>query len=197
MWRVACVLTGLAVATGIQADDQTGESTSGLPPQKSPPQLKMELFRGRVVLLREALKQRRIKSYDEFDRLVAVATDSGQLIPIIPDWRGRAFFQDRRLRDRRVELIGYRRPEVSMLQVQIVYTFDEKGVRQFTDYWCDQCSIAMFEVKPCDCCQEEIRLRFQARELPKSFRTKPDAGPTGEAAATAQPKAESDVPKSK
>ena len=54
----------------------------------------------------------------------------------------------------------------------MVFTFDDKGVRQYTDYWCDICSIPMYEIKPCDCCQGEIRLRFQPQELPDFVRPK-------------------------
>ena len=48
----------------------------------------------------------------------------------------------------------------------MVFTFDEDGVRQYTDYWCDVCSIPMYEIKPCECCQGDIRLRFQPQDLP-------------------------------
>ena len=125
-----------------------------------------ELFTGKVVLLQPALKKLGIPASDEFKHLVALQNKKRELIPIVPDWRGRAFYQDERLRDRKVELIGSRRPGVPLLQVLVVYTFDEKGDRQYTDYWCDICSIPMYELKPCDCCQDDIRLRFQPRDLP-------------------------------
>ncbi len=132
---------------------------------------KKQLFTGRVVMLREALKKRNISAFEEYKHLVALETDDGELIPIVPDWRGRAFFQDKRLRNRKVELIGFRRPGIPFLQVITVFTFDKQGVRQYTDYWCDICSIPMYEIKPCDCCQDEIRLRFQPQELPADLRT--------------------------
>jgi hypothetical protein len=125
-----------------------------------------QIFRGQVVILREALKRRGIASNDEFDRQVVLETPDGELIPIVPDWRGRAFFQDERLRNRKVELVGSRRAGVPYLEVLMVFTFDEKGQRQYTDYWCDLCAIPMYELKPCDCCQGDIRLRFQPRDLP-------------------------------
>lgn len=126
-----------------------------------------ELFSGKVVFLQEALKRRGVIAAEEFKGQVALETDEGELIPIVPDWRGRAFFQDKRLRDRQVDLIGSRQKAAPYLQVQMVFVFDEKGTRQYMDYWCDICSIAMYELKPCDCCQEEIRLRFQPQGLPK------------------------------
>ncbi|GDY09400.1 hypothetical protein LBMAG52_28860 [Planctomycetia bacterium] len=126
-----------------------------------------ELFSGKVVFLQEALKRRGVKATEEFKAQVVLETHEGELIPIVPDWRGRAFYQDERLRDRRVDLVGSRQKAAPYLQVQMVFVFDEKGTRQYMDYWCDICSIAMYELKPCDCCQEEIRLRFQPQGLPE------------------------------
>lgn len=174
-----CCFVGLwAVASAFAAEPAAKAKT------RTP--LKQQLFSGKVVLLQEALKKRGIKSFDEMKGQVALETTAGELIPIISDWRGRAFFQDKRLRDRKVDLVGYRRKAVPYLQVLMVFTYDKKGVRQYTDYWCDVCSIPMYEIKPCDCCQDDIRLRFQPKSLPdyldkmppKSalprLRTKPD-----------------------
>lgn len=126
-----------------------------------------ELFSGQVVLLADALKQRDVEFYEkELQDQVVLETPDGELIPILPDWRGRAFYQDERLRDRRVELVGFRRPGVPHLQVLMVFTFDDKDRRMYTDYWCDICSIPMYEIKACECCQGPIRLRFQPQDLP-------------------------------
>lgn len=128
------------------------------------------LLRGRVVFVVDALRAREIKTYpEELKGQVVLETKEGDLLPILPDWRGRAFYQDERLRNRPVELIGYRRAGVPFLQVLTVFAFSEDGTRQYTDYWCDICAIPMYEIKPCDCCQQEIRLRFQPQELPEEF----------------------------
>ena len=66
-----------------------------------------------------------------------------------------------------------------------VFTIDredkrqKKTVRQYFDYWCDICSIPMYEIKRCECCQGPIRMRFQPRGLPSYIRTdaKPKAKP--------------------
>ena len=125
-----------------------------------------ELFSGKVVILQEALKRRGVKAFDEFKTQVALETDDGELIPIVPDWRGRAFYQDKRLRERRVELVGTRKKAAPYLQVLMIFVFDDASTRQYMDYWCDVCSIPMYEIKPCDCCQAEIRFRTQSQELP-------------------------------
>jgi hypothetical protein len=131
-----------------------------------------ELFSGKVVNLQEALKRHGVKSFDEFKSQVALETEGGELIPIVPDWRGRAFYQDERLRDRRVDLVGTRQKAAPYLQVLMIFVFDDKGTRQYMDYWCDVCSIPMYEIKPCDCCQADIRLRLQPQELPSFVKNK-------------------------
>lgn len=142
-------------AVGVEGE-QTQEST-----------IKRELFVGKVVLLTQALEERDLRVAEEMAGQAVLETKEGELIPILADWRGRAFFQDERLRDRKVELVAQRRKQLPYLQVLMVFTFDEDGQRQYTDYWCDVCSIPMYEIKPCECCQAEIRLRFQPQDLPE------------------------------
>lgn len=131
-----------------------------------------QLYSGRVVVVQEALKRRGVKAFDEFRSQVALESDDGELIPIVPDWRGRAFYQDERLRNRRVDLVGSRQKAAPYLQVLMIFVFDEQGTRHYMDYWCDICSIPMYEIKPCDCCQAEIRLRLQPQELPSFVKKK-------------------------
>ncbi len=129
-------------------------------------EVKKQLFAGEVLLLGDALKKKGITAFEEMHDQAVLQTPDGELIPIVADWRGRAFFQDKRLRNRKVELVGTRKPGVPYLQVLMVFTFDKHGERMYTDYWCDVCSIPMYEIKPCDCCQGPIRLRFQPKPLP-------------------------------
>lgn len=144
---------------------------SGAEPADDRPAPPKQVFRGEVLKTVDALQRLKVKAYpQELREQVVLLTPENEIIPILPDWRGRAFYQDERLRDRRVELIGYRRPGVPFLQVLTVFTFDKDKARNYTDYWCDICAIPMYEIKPCDCCQQEIRLRFQPQELPVEFR---------------------------
>jgi hypothetical protein len=186
---VLFVLTAV-VAAAVTADDKAPKQPQtvaakaktapvvGKGPSKSPEdparQPERRVFSGQVLSLRDALKQRGIKSYDEEikDQVVLVCED-GELIPILPDWRGRAFYQDERLRNRKVDLVGYRQPGIPYLQVLVVFTFDEKGERQHTDYWCDICAIPMYEIQPCLCCQADIRIRYTKKDLPEGVKPKP------------------------
>jgi hypothetical protein len=171
-------VVALALTAGLSADDaekpvaeqaassRSRERENAKTTQKKSAPPKQQLFTGKVVLLREALERRGISAYDEFEKQVVLETADNELIPIIPDWRGRAFFQDKRLRDRKVDLVGYRRRGVPYLQILMVFTYNKQGQRRYTDYWCDICAIPMYEIQPCDCCQGPIQLRFQTRDLP-------------------------------
>lgn len=157
-------------------DVPNAASTSPTPPRtvpsakpassETPAEPVKELYAGKVVLLLDVLKQRGIKATEEAKGQVVLETDKGDIFPLIPDWRGRAFFQDERLRNRQVELVARRHKGLPYLQVLMVFTFNEKGERQYTDYWCDICSIPMYEIKDCDCCRGPVRLRFQKQDLP-------------------------------
>ena len=186
---LACGLAGFDSADAAPAgtnDSKTDKNAKSQKKATAPRGIKKQLFAGKVVMLRDALKRRGVKSTAEFDKLVVLETAAGELIPIVPDWRGRAFYQDKRLRDRQVQLVGYRRRGVPYLQVLMVFTLDQpktggktggkttrkkpgpqrKPVRHYFDYWCDICSIPMYEIKRCECCQGPIRMRFQPRGLP-------------------------------
>ena len=106
----ASVLAASAV-TGDRSAAQRDEAKAAPTPAaaKAP---KQQLLSGQVVMLKEALKRRGIASGDEFGKQIVLETDQGELVPIVPDWRGRAFFQDERLRNRKVQLVGRRKPGV-------------------------------------------------------------------------------------
>lgn len=141
--------------------------------EQSKPEVAKELVSGKVVMLVDALQRRGIKATSEMKDQVVLETATGDLWPIVADWRGRAFFQDERLRNRAVDLVVRRHVGVPYLQVLMIFTFNEQGEREYTDYWCDICSIPMYEIKPCDCCQAPIRLRFQKQDLPAYVKPQP------------------------
>lgn len=129
-----------------------------------------ETFRGKVVWMAEALRRRfEIRVDDDVSQsLVALETESGELLPIVKDARGRGFHLDERLHDVEMEIFARRFDGSPMLQVLKVYTIkDEK--RYELDYWCDTCAIAMFELKACECCQGPTRIRERlAEKLPEN-----------------------------
>jgi hypothetical protein len=129
--------------------------------------IERQLYVGKVVKLPDLLARKGIRFTPEMQEHVVLEMEDGTVLPILADWRGRAFFQDERLRNRPVTLVAKHRPDVGYLQALMVFTHDDQGRPLFTDYWCDVCSIPMYELKPCECCQGEIRLRMEPQELPE------------------------------
>ena len=124
------------------------------------PEFKVEQLVGQVVWLAEAQRDALgIQSVPEAaERVLALKTDRGQLVPLVEDVRGRAFRRDSRLRGVRLELTVRRRQESAFVQVIGVVGFDGDQ-RVEIDYWCEVCAIAMYELKDCECCQGPIELR--------------------------------------
>lgn len=131
-------------------------------PTKSNPDSPFELqtHRGKAVYLAEALKRlHNVQTVDEAkERTLAVETKDGTLIPLVEDVRGRAFRNDERLRKMNIEVLVRKFKGSPAGQVIRLYEVTDEGKFEI-DYWCDVCSIAMYELKECECCQGEIILR--------------------------------------
>ena len=128
-------------------------------------------IRGQVVWMAEAIARRYgVKSAPEArERVIALESDDGTLYSILEDLRGSSFRKDKRLRGVPLELLVRRYDKSPMLQVIQVYSVEKEGKYEL-DYWCDICAIAMYELKPCDCCQgtTELRRRPVAERRPKN-----------------------------
>jgi len=138
-------LTVLAAQTPVAADEA---------------QYVTESLRGKVVWLAEALERRFgiATDADAQAAMVALETEDGKLWPIAKDARGRGFHLDDRLRGIEMELLVRRFEGAPVIQAIQVHTLRD-GHKYELDYWCDICSIPMFELKPCECCQGPTRLR--------------------------------------
>lgn len=150
----------VVVALGFGTDALYGEGSAGRATHREKRSFVTESLRGRVVWMADALKERFDVTTDDdaAHALVALDDADGQLHPIVKDQRGRCFHTDERLRDIDVELLVRRYHGSPMLQVVRVYTI-KSDKKYELDYWCDICSIPMYELKPCECCQGPTRLR--------------------------------------
>jgi hypothetical protein len=139
----------------VKSSSNEGSSAAG--------QYTTETLRGRVVWLDDALKRRFgiATEADAAQKSVVLQTADGKLVPIVPDVRGHAFAVDPRLRDIELELLVRRYADAPHVQVIRVMK-SKQGVLYEIDYWCDICAIAMYTLKPCECCQGETRLRERA-----------------------------------
>lgn len=153
---VICCLR-LSVCGGALPD--SAEQTTGEQPSSNVKYTKLSL-RGQVVWMADALRDRfGIETDDDVAHaVVALEDEEGRLYPLLKDTRGRSFHTDERLRNIDLELLVRRYPGSPAVQVVRVYAIKPDGKYQL-DYWCDVCSIAMYELKPCECCQGPTRLR--------------------------------------
>jgi hypothetical protein len=124
------------------------------------PDFSTQTLRGRVVFFADAMeKQTGVRAVPEArERVLALETTAGDLVPLVEDVRGRAFRRDERLRQMDVELVVRRYRQSPLVQILRVYEVTKDG-RYEIDYWCDVCAIAMFENTECDCCQGPVDLR--------------------------------------
>ncbi len=120
-----------------------------------------ESLRGRVVWMHEAVEQQLgLDSVPEAkDRILALHTTDGQLLPLLEDMRARAFRLDERLRQCDLELLVRRHDKMPLLQVLRVFEITADDRKLELVYWCDICAITLFEQKPCDCCQGPVELQ--------------------------------------
>ena len=155
-WPAAIVVAAL----GFSTDALYAEGPGGHATPKEKRAFVTESRRGRVVWMADALKEHFDVATDDdaVHALVALEATDGSLHPIVKDQRGRCFHTDERLRDIDVELLVRRYHGSPMLQVVRVYTIKSEKKYEL-DYWCDICSIPMYELKPCECCQGPTRLR--------------------------------------
>lgn len=124
------------------------------------PKFRNDIVRGRVGWLAPLLKEHfDISSVPEVGKQsLAILTVDGEVVPLVENIRGRAFRSDERLRDMDLEIWIRRFDQQPVVQVLRVFQLRD-GQRFELDYWCDVCAIPMYETGPCECCQDQNRLR--------------------------------------
>jgi hypothetical protein len=125
----------------------------------------LQSIRGRVVYLADAMEARFgvAATAEAKERILALETKAGELVPLLEDVRGRAFRRDERLRKLDVELLVRRYRGSPVVQIIRVFEVAQDGKYEL-DYWCDICAIAMYELKDCECCQGPVELRRRKME---------------------------------
>ena len=155
--------TGKTLATTPTASAAAETATAAkapMSPAEGAPRFTVETVRGRVVFFGEAMQRLAgVKCVDEArERTLALETADGQLLPLLEDVRGRGFRNDPRLRACDLELTVRRYRVSPFLQTLRVYSVEKTGKFEL-DYWCEVCAIAMYELKPCECCQGDTLFR--------------------------------------
>ncbi|MGD9647267.1 MAG: hypothetical protein AB7U73_16260 [Pirellulales bacterium] len=153
-------LVAALLPANLDAAAPAEQSDSG-PAADSKQQYETVTLRGKVVWLGEALKRRYGIELDVDDLKTSCALETAdELLPLAKDARGRGFWLDERLRDIELELLVRRYPGSPVLKVIRVYAIKPDGKYE-VDYWCSICSIPMYELKACECCQGPTELRFR------------------------------------
>lgn len=116
--------------------------------------------RGHIAWLAEALERRFgiPTDPDVAEAQIVLETDSGELVLVAKDARGRGFWLDPALRSREIELEVRQAAGSPVTQIIRVFSWHE-GKFYELDYWCDICAIPMYELKSCECCQGPTRIR--------------------------------------
>ena len=159
-WSLATLLFCIGlIPIGQHAPAQTGSEPAATAAVRKTP-YSTRVLRGRVVWLAEALTRRFdiVQVPEAARKSLALETREGTLIPLAEDIRGRGFRRDARLREMNVELMVRIYHQSPVAQIVRVYSIEKRGKFE-VDYWCDICAIAMYELKPCECCQAKIELR--------------------------------------
>lgn len=115
---------------------------------------------GQVVPFREAIEKRlgvRLEG-KEADQLLALETEDGRLLTILPTTSSRIFYLDPQMQRRPVRVTARVYEQSDGLQVIDVHTLKDGKLFEVY-YWCGICSIKSYARRPCECCQEPVELR--------------------------------------
>ena len=164
LWPLAGIVVSRTAQAGAPSQVSATDEAKEEPGSREQPSAKytVETLRGRVVFAAEAMARLHgVKSVAEAkDRTLALETTDGKLHPLVEDVRGRAFRADEKLRGFDVELFVRHYAGSPLRQVIGVYAIQKDGKYE-VDYWCDVCAIAMYELKPCECCQATNHMRLR------------------------------------
>ena len=145
-------------SSGPKADAPAGQESD--PSQERKDDANVVTLDGQAVLYGPALRKRlKLELVDDsLDKVVAYETKDGQLIPILPTEAGLFFLRDERVRNKPMRITARLHQNESALEV-ITFHSLVNGKANEIYYWCEICSIQMYHLKDCDCCQGPIELR--------------------------------------
>lgn len=97
------------------------------------------------------------------DQYVLWTSDS-QIIPLLSNAAGRAFFTDARLRDRPARITGRRHRGLPYLEPVAIQVQDSDSTWRTPEYFCDVCTISTRFDQICPCCQGPLVFRFRPED---------------------------------
>jgi hypothetical protein len=125
---------------------------------KPDPQVSTVTWRGRIVCLPEEMHQRHgVELPSSHEHIWAFRTASGEVYTILPGRYAEAIFQDKRVRDKELQLRVRVLPKSQAIEVLTVHSIRD-GVIQDLYYYCDVCAIKSVSPAICACCQGPVEL---------------------------------------
>ncbi|HZS10130.1 MAG TPA: hypothetical protein VFD58_35210 [Blastocatellia bacterium] len=144
-----------------------GESRDSSAGRKDQPQ--PVVLRGRVVCLTEELG-RRYGVQPECEtrgHVYALKTADQKLYPFLPTDQAAAIYDDRRFRERDLQVTARLLPDASFIEVIKLQSARAGGLYDLY-YFCEVCNIRTHKPGPCECCQDPVVFHEDpAEEEPK------------------------------
>lgn len=122
---------------------------------------RLETYRGEVVMLTElpSLKNLVFDKEPVLKQVVLLQAD-GSFLPLLSDDASRALFIDKRVRNKKAELVARKHKGMPYLQV-VSFKIESEGKLQTPEYYCEVCAISVRFPQDCPCCQGELIFRMK------------------------------------
>jgi hypothetical protein len=120
-------------------------------------------LQGKVLTLTEALEANRLgvtADAEQGGKEAVLLSDDGAMTPLLEDETSRALFMDKRLRNRKAQIVGRHYPGVPFLQV-VTIQVEHEGRLRTPEYFCDVCTISVRYPQICPCCQGPMEYRMK------------------------------------
>jgi hypothetical protein len=125
-------------------------------------EFKTQHYSGKVQPMAPLLEKQGVKlDADAAEHWLALVAEDGKVYPLLKDEGCRMFFMDKTLLDRPMRLTGRVVGDTQFLQVVKVHSV-LKGKLHDIFYWCDICSIRVYEPGNCPCCGDPTVLKEEA-----------------------------------
>jgi hypothetical protein len=119
--------------------------------------------KGKVMELTEVVAGKGIKvDAEPIAKQVVLVGADGSITPLLSDEASRAFFLDKRMRNRETVILARKHTGLPYLQVVSCQLFEDGKLRT-PEYYCEVCSISVRYPQDCPCCQGPLifQMKFE------------------------------------
>lgn len=130
------------------------------------PTYRTESLNGKVIDLATALREAGVSADAQAaEKQFVLRRNDHTIQPLLCDDASRAFFLDKRLRDRNVEIQARVYSGLPYVQV-LTFKIEHEGKLRTPEYYCETCTISVRFPQACPCCQGPMELRMKPEEEP-------------------------------